>query len=346
METNSHLVKITENENIVSYISNQESPYKEIYISVDIEADGPTPLDGNMISLAAIATDLSLNILGLFEANLQPHIEPNPVVIDEFWSKYPQQYNRTKVHAVDPKDGMPEFIKWMKQAGKDKHLISMMALPIAYEKMFIQPYAVKFGGKPRGAFDGVGGIDIESLIMMYKKIAYRDIDHTLDVPEFRQPNLNLTHNAIEDSLDQMVIGVNLLRHSRKLEPKFLEQKVITEILGISNSNFGELSSKVCDKQNKAEQGQSKIDQIEQELSSYLQTLTIESITTRSELGQYIQDTANRDIRDSSKFPLFNALINQDGFEEPQNLALREQLFEITNKIAREFIEKKSEKFSK
>lgn len=228
-------------ENILSYIFNQKSPHKEIYISVDIEADGPTPLDGNMISLAAIATDLDLNILGVFEANLEPHIEPNPIVMNDFWVHHPQQYQRTQVRTVTPKEGMKSFITWMTSVGQG-HSISMMALPMGFDKMFIQAYAVKFGGKNAGNLDGVGGIDIESLIMMYKKTpSYRNIDHTIDVPELRQSGLNLTHNALEDALDQTVIGVNLLRINQDLKPKFIDQEIIDEIMEKSNAHFGQLT---------------------------------------------------------------------------------------------------------
>lgn len=240
------LVNISKNKEILSYTSNQESSHKEIYISIDVETDGPTLFTGNLLNLSAVATDLDLKVLGFFEANIQPRadicpVEPDPATMEELWNTHPQQYARLKVHAVTPQQAMQEYMNWM-AAIKKGHSLATMALPAGFDKSFVQGYASLYGGN-RYTLDGVGSIDIESLIMMYKKgmTSYRAIDHKKDVPEFRQPQLVHSHEAIVDTIEQMVIGVNLLRWRQGLKPTFLEKNVIDELLGLSSALFGQLT---------------------------------------------------------------------------------------------------------
>jgi hypothetical protein len=190
-----------------------------------------------MINFSAIATDLDLKDLGFFEANLNPHLPANQQVMEQFWSKFPKQYARTKINAVTPQVAMKAFVDWMKEVGKSKD-IAMMALPAGYDKMFLQTYMVHFGNKPRGGIDGVGSIDIESLLMILKKKDYREIDHPMDAPEWIQPKIDHSHYSVEDVIEQTTLGVNALRFSRGLQPVFFEKETVERILTLSDNAFG------------------------------------------------------------------------------------------------------------
>jgi len=178
----------------------------------------------------------------IFTTRLKPHTDSHPETM-AFWAKNQKQYDRTRVKAVDPKVAMVGYLAWMKKVSEGKS-VSTMALPAAYDKMFIQSYATKFGGKsPANSLDSVGAIDIETLIMAYKPtVSYVNIWDVKDVPKtMQQPGLTNSHNPLEDTLGQMVMGVNLLRHFHKLEPKLLDQSTVKEMFDASNKQFGEMS---------------------------------------------------------------------------------------------------------
>jgi len=90
------------------------------------------------------------------------------------------------------------------------------------------------------------------------------------------------------------------------------------------------------------QQQSKItpvEQVKQEINSYLQTINMASITSRTELEERLQIIFNNEAQDPNKFPLFNAFIKQDTFQ--QNEELQEEFGAAIRITVENFIDKKS-----
>lgn len=57
----------------------------------------------------------------------------------------------------------------------------------------------------------------------------------------QQPGTTNSHNPLEDTLGQMVQGVNLLRYFHKLEPKTVDPSMVKELFDASNEHFGHMS---------------------------------------------------------------------------------------------------------
>ena len=57
----------------------------EIYVSVDIEADGPIPGDNSMLSIGSAAYDESESLLSTFSANILPLQagQQNPITMEQ-----------------------------------------------------------------------------------------------------------------------------------------------------------------------------------------------------------------------------------------------------------------------
>lgn len=87
--------------------------------------------------------------------------------------------------------------------------------------------------------------------------------------------------------------------------------------------------------------QSTVDKVAQEISSYMNTIDLSSIKSRSALEAYIQNILNKNMHNEKLFPIFNAFIKQDGFEDDKNIPIRKQLSETIQKIVEDFIDKKN-----
>lgn len=233
---------VASNVDVLSLISNHKNTCEQVYTAVDIEADGPSPLNGNMINLRVVATDLNLTVLGYFEANIEPYMEAHPQTMNEFWSENKEEYERTKVKAVDPKTAMNEYLIWMEAVSNGK-TISPMMLPAGFDKMFTQAYTTTFANKSPLSFDSIGAIDILTLIMAYKATTHYDVmDFMTDLPEtMKQPGLNFSHNRLKFTLRQMVVGVNLLRHFNTLPAIHLDESTVLALFELSDNHFGKIS---------------------------------------------------------------------------------------------------------
>ena len=88
--------------------------YDEIYLSIDIEADGRVPGISSMLSFGIAAIDIEKNYLGSFERNLNllPNAKPHPET-DKFWEDNPEAYKITRINPVDPYQAMMDCSKWI-----------------------------------------------------------------------------------------------------------------------------------------------------------------------------------------------------------------------------------------
>lgn len=86
----------------------------ELYLSVDVEADGPIPGPHSMLSFAAVALYKGQTI-STFSRNLVTleNAYPDPKTTTEFWDKNREAYEETRKNQVDPKAAMTQFASWV-----------------------------------------------------------------------------------------------------------------------------------------------------------------------------------------------------------------------------------------
>ncbi|MFA6066738.1 MAG: hypothetical protein WC707_06170 [Candidatus Babeliaceae bacterium] len=82
-----------------------------------------------------------------------------------------------------------------------------------------------------------------------------------------------------------------------------------------------------------------IEQIGQEVNTYLQTINLDAITTRQELEHYLGVLLSTNLRNPKHFPLFNECIKQEAFQ--QNMVLGQQLDRVMSKVVEDFVTEKS-----
>lgn len=182
----------------------------DIYVSVDIEADGPLPGSNSMLSLGAAAfREGSRTPVGTFEVNLEPLLgaTPDPDTM-AWWAKQdPAVWEHATRAPEPPTVGMRRFADWARGLGGNPVLVVFPT----WDFMWVHYYLVSFLGRTGNPF-GIGSLDIKSLAFGM----FPQFDHFKDVTKRRMPHEFLegcpphTHKALDDALGQGIWLMNLL----------------------------------------------------------------------------------------------------------------------------------------
>jgi len=119
----------------------------EIYVSTDVEADGPIPGRYSMLSFASAAFDAGGTMLGTFTANLAtlPDAISDPETM-AWWEQNPEAWQACRADPRDPGTAMNEYRTWL-EALPGKPMF--VGYPAAYDFMFVYWYLIRFtGGSP------------------------------------------------------------------------------------------------------------------------------------------------------------------------------------------------------
>lgn len=177
----------------------------DVFISIDIECDGPIPGPHSMISLASAAFDNDGRILGTFEANLKPLVgaNPHPDTMKDFWAKFPEAWKRSTENPKDPEDVMKAYDAWVKDLpGTEKRAVCS---PVGFDFTFVYWYLVRFVGTSCLDFKA---IDIRSYLSGMMGSAYQFSGKMNWKPRWKDNRFSHTHVALDDALEQ---GTSFMR---------------------------------------------------------------------------------------------------------------------------------------
>ena len=123
----------------------------EIYVSTDIEADGPIPGPNSMLSFASAAYLPDKTLVGTFSANLNllPEATPDPKTM-EFWKQHPEAWQAARSDCREPREALTSYVAW---------LTFLEAIPfVLWIRMRKGPAAVDYIGRGwrRGIIGGLG----------------------------------------------------------------------------------------------------------------------------------------------------------------------------------------------
>jgi hypothetical protein len=138
-------------------VSRKQTP--EVYVSIDIETDGPIPGVNSMLSLGAVAIQDGLEIGGWYG-----NFEPLPgAVRDEdttaFWAEHMDAYTEATRNPVEAHIQMIQFSTWLRSVRTAGHALVAVGWPIAFDFAFVNWYFHRFTGRNPLGF---GGLDIRS----------------------------------------------------------------------------------------------------------------------------------------------------------------------------------------
>jgi hypothetical protein len=176
----------------------------EIYVSTDVEADGPIPGPHSMLSFASAAFRADKTLIGTFEANLctLPDASGDPQTM-AWWQSQPEAWAACRVNPREPAAVMPEYVAWLKGLpGKPV----FVAYPAAYDFMFVYWYLIRFAGESPFSHSA---LDIKSFAMAVMGTEYR-ASTKRNMPKAWFDDLPHTHVALDDAKGQGALFCNML----------------------------------------------------------------------------------------------------------------------------------------
>lgn len=181
----------------------------EIYIVIDIEADGPVPGQYSMLSIGAVATTGKEEV-GIFSAQLLPLKGASQhQATMEWWKSQPEAWKAATENQKPPQQVMQDFCEWLK--GFDGKLI-VTAHPIGFDYSFVSWYLWKYiNENPFADSNGaVVNLDIASFVSGSLHLKVSDSTRT-KMPEMLKKGMpEHNHNALDDARGFAVILRNIL----------------------------------------------------------------------------------------------------------------------------------------
>ena len=181
----------------------------EIYVSTDIEADGPIPGPHSMLSFASAAYTADKKLVDTFSTNLDtlPNAEAHPDT-KIWWDKNPEAWNACRQDCQSPEKAMKDYVKWLKQLPGTPVFVGY---PAAYDFMFVYWYMIRFVGESPFSHSA---LDIKSYAMAVLKKDYRESTKR-NMPKRWFDKLPHTHVALDDAIEQGDLFCNILNEHTK-----------------------------------------------------------------------------------------------------------------------------------
>jgi hypothetical protein len=176
----------------------------EIYVSTDVEADGPIPGPNSMLSFGSAAYRADKTLLSTFEANLAllPGAAGDPKTM-AWWKTQPEAWQACRERLEEPVVAMPRYLAWLKALpGKPV----FVAYPAAYDFLFVYWYLLRFCGESPFSHSAC---DIKTYAMALLGCGYRDATKQ-QMPGQWFDALPHTHRALDDAIEQGALFCNML----------------------------------------------------------------------------------------------------------------------------------------
>jgi hypothetical protein len=182
----------------------------EIYVSTDVEADGPIPGPHSMLSFASAAYTADKELVATFSANLNTleGASGHPDTM-QWWSQNQEAWEVCRRDPQPAAQVMPRYVAWLKALpGKP----IFVGYPASYDFMFVYWYLHRFAGEspfPHAA------LDIKTYAMALLDLDFRATSKRR-MPRQWFDDLPHTHVALDDAIEQGALFCNILAARRQL----------------------------------------------------------------------------------------------------------------------------------
>jgi len=187
---------------------------RELYFSIDIEADGPIPGPYSMVSIGACAAafrdrDGTVEVLDpdaeTFYAELRPiseRFDPAALAVSGLTREDLERDGRP------PAEAMSAFADWLDDVSRARRARPVFAAyPLAFDWMFTYHYLVAYAG--RSPFGHSAHFDMKTAYALRANVAVRDAVKRRMPPELIGDRPH-THNALDDAKGQADLLAGLL----------------------------------------------------------------------------------------------------------------------------------------
>ncbi len=179
----------------------------EIYVSTDVETDGPIPGPHSMLSIASAAYTADKVLVNTFSANLEtlPGAQGESETM-AWWGTQPAAWQACRQDLQPPETAMREYLSWLKRLPGTPVFVGY---PAAFDFMFVQWYLIRFAGESPFAYYG---LDMKTYAMALLKIDYTETTKRT-MPKRWFDDLPHTHQALDDALEQGALFCNMLKEN-------------------------------------------------------------------------------------------------------------------------------------
>lgn len=180
-----------------------------VYVSTDVEADGPIPGDYSMLSLGSVAFDATGEVMDQFQVNLEclPEACQCPMTM-RWWSRQPKAWAACRTDLCDPAEAMATYSQWLRQL---PGVPTFVGYPASYDFMFVHWYLIHFTGKDPFGFSA---LDLKSYAAALLNVPFRDVAKKTMPKSWFGPERH-THQALDDALEQGRMFMRMLRNDSK-----------------------------------------------------------------------------------------------------------------------------------
>jgi hypothetical protein len=180
------------------------SRHPEIYVSTDIEADGPVPGAYSMLSFGSAAYRANKTLVATFSANLDtlPGAAEHPKTM-AWWENFPQAWAACRADTEPAEVVMPRYLEWLQSLpGKPV----FVGYPAAFDFMFVAWYLLSYTGENPFGF---AALDIKSYAMALLDTPFKETVKDRMPAEWFD-DMPHTHIALDDALEQGAMFCNIL----------------------------------------------------------------------------------------------------------------------------------------
>jgi hypothetical protein len=176
----------------------------EIYVSTDVETDGPIPGPHSMLSFASAAYLADKSLVDTFAVNLEllPGATGDPRTM-EFWSRNPEAWAKARENPQDPATAIPQYVSWLKKLPGRPVFV---AYPAGFDFLFVYWYLIRFAGESPFSHSA---LDIKTYAMAMLKVGYRDSTKR-NMPRRWFDPIRHRHVALDNAIEQGALFCNML----------------------------------------------------------------------------------------------------------------------------------------
>ncbi len=192
---------------------------RELYVSTDVEADGPVPGPHSMLSLGSAVFDLGAEEptrpVATFEANLQTleGASGAPETM-KFWRAHPEAWAAHRVEPRPARKVMPEYVAWLR--GLPGRPV-FVGYPVTFDFMWVYWYVMRFGGPGGTALAsgtdcpfGFAGLDMKTAAWARLGGDFRAVAKRKMPQEWFEGAPAHDHTALTDAIGQGVLFVRMM----------------------------------------------------------------------------------------------------------------------------------------
>lgn len=179
-------------------------PRPEIYVSTDVETDGPIPGPHSMLSLGSAAYRADGTQAGTFEVNLETlsGATGHPETMT-WWESHRKAWRHCRENPESPEIAIPRYVDWLKSLPGAPVFV---AYPAGFDFTFVYWYLIRFAGESPFSFSA---LDMKTMAMILLGTGFRQATKR-NMPRRWFDQRPHTHRALDDALEQGAMFCHML----------------------------------------------------------------------------------------------------------------------------------------